>query len=292
MRPRAPRSFEYVSLGVPDLARSTALFRDIVSLGVVSDDDERVRLRCGVEHHCVELEPAPGATRHEVRALGFSVESMSVLDDMRRRVEAAGLEVKPLREQIAPLTTAGFATTDPSGFRVELVYELQVWAEPPPLLHRPLDLVHPFLATPAYDESLEFYMGVLGFQASDYIAHQTAFLRCEDRYHHSVALRRTPGEASVDHLAFIMQSFDHMMRGHARARWSDMKITSGIVNHSASRSIAFYMSDPVLAPPIELCDGHVVLSPEEHETHVPRRMVADPRNIDVWRVTADDWGLR
>jgi len=292
MRPRAPRSFEYVSLGVPDLAASTALFRDIVSLGVVSEDDARVRLRCGVGHHCVELEAAPGLDRHEVRAIGFSVESPAVLDDLRERVAAAGLPVEALREQIAPLTSDGFATVDPSGFRIELVYEYQEWAEPPPLLLRPLDLVHPFFATPAYDEALEFYTGVLGFQPSDYIAHQTAFLRCEDRYHHSVAIRRTEGEPSVDHLAFIMQSFDHVMRGHARARYSGMNITSGIVNHSASRSIAFYMFDPRLAPPIELCDGHLVMTPEQHETHVPRRMVADPRNIDVWRVTSDDWGLR
>lgn len=292
MRPRGPHSFEYVSIGVPDVAASTALFRDIVSLGVVSDDVDRVRLRCGVGHHCVELEAAPHLERHEVRALGFSVESQAVLDDLRSRVEQAGLDVEPLREQIAPLTSGGFATTDPSGFRIELVYELQEWAEVPPLLLRPLDLVHPFIATPAYDESLEFYMGVLGFMASDYIAHQTAFLRCEDRYHHSVAVRRSDGEPSVDHLAFIMQSFDHVMRGHARARWSGMNITSGIVNHSASRSIAFYMSDPRLAPPVELCDGHLVMSPEQHESHAPRRMVADPRNIDVWRVTGDDWGLR
>lgn len=291
MRPRAPKTFEYVSLGVPDLEESAEFFRDIVGLDIVSTDGARALLRCGVGHHCLELESEPALDTHEVRALGFSVESNEVLDDMERRLSAAGCEILPLRDQVQQITSNGFATTDPNGLRLELVHEYQEWAEPPMLLLRPLDMVHPFLATPHFDETLEFYGGVLGFLPSDYIGHQTAFLRCEDRYHHSLAVRRSDSVA-IDHLAFLMQSFDHVMRGHARARHGKFKITSEIVNHSASRSIAFYMYEPRLAPPVELCDGHLVFSPEDHETHAPRRMVVDPRNIDVWRVSADDWGLR
>ena len=291
MRPRAPKTFEYVSLGVGDLDASTSFFRDIVGLGVVEADAAHALLRCGVEHHCVALESEPSLDRHEVRAIGYSVESPEVLEDMERRVAAAGLDVLPLRDQIKQVTSSGFATIDPNGFRVELVHEFQEWAEPPMLLLRPLDMVHPFLATPNYEATLDFYGGVLGFLPSDYIGNQTAFLRCEDRYHHSIAVRRSD-QPSIDHLAFLMQSFDHVMRGHARARYGKFNITSEIVNHSASRSIAFYMFEPRLAPPVELCDGHLVFSPEQHETHVPRRMVVDPRNIDVWRVAADDWGLR
>ena len=291
MRPRAPKSFEYVSLGVPDIQASSNFFTEIVGLATVDDDPGRVTLRCGVEHHCVELESEPALDRHEVRAIGFSVESRSVLDDLEKRVGEAGCEVLPLRDQVKQLSSGGFATVDPDGLRIELVLEYQEWAEPPMLMLRPLNLVHPFLATPHFDASLEFYTEVLGFLPSDYIGFQTAFLRCEDRYHHSLALRRAD-TFSVDHLAFIMQSLDHVMRGHARARYSGFNITSQIVNHSASGSIAFYMFEPQLAPPVELCDGHRVFSPEDHETHVPRRMSVDPRNIDVWRVAGDDWGLR
>ena len=291
MRPRAPKSFEYVHLGVPDIDASSSFFQDIVGLAVVDADPELVTLRCGVEHHCLALESEPSLERHEVRALGFSVESRPVLDDLEKRAAQAGCEVLPLRDQIKSLCSGGFATVDPNGLRIELVFEYQEWAEPPMFLLRPIDMVHPFLATPSLEASLDFYTGVLGFLPSDYIGFETAFLRCEDRYHHSMALRRAES-FSVDHLAFLMQSFDHVMRGHARARYSGLDITSEIVNHSASRSIAFYMFEPRLAPPIELCDGHLVFTSDQHESHVPRRMVVDPRNIDVWRVAADDWGLR
>jgi catechol-2,3-dioxygenase len=291
MRPRAPKSFEHISLGVPDIDASTDFFTRIVGLDIVDRDEERVMLRCGVEHHCVELEATPALERHEVRAVGYSVESAAVLDDLEARVSAAGHEILPLRDEVKQVSSAGFATLDPNGLRVELVHEYQEWAEEPMSLLRPNDVVHPFLATPQFDASLDFYTTVIGFQPSDFIGFQTAFLRSENRYHHSLALRRADS-FSVDHVAFLMQSLDHVMRGHARARYHKINITSEIVNHSASRSIAFYMSEPRLAPPIELCDGHLVLTPEQHEMHTPRRMAVDPRNIDVWRVAADDWGLR
>lgn len=291
MRPRAPKSFEYISLAVPDAQVAADFYEYHVGLAPVERASERVTLRCGVEHHCIELETDTKLDAHEVRALGFSVESEEALADLESRVAKAGFPVRPVSDRIKALCTTGFATTDPNGLDLELIFEYQEWAEPPMVMLRPLKMVHPFLATPHYDASVEFYSKVLGFLPSDFIGHQTAFLRCEDRYHHSVAVRRAD-QVSVDHIAFLMQTFDHVMRGHARARYKKLNITSGIVNHSASRSIAFYMSEPQFGPPVELCDGHLVFSPEQHETHAPRRMAVDPRNIDVWRVAGDDWGLR
>jgi len=291
MRPPAPHGFEYVTLGVPDLDEVREFLEYHVGLVPVERDEARLTMRADVEHHCVDLRARPDLSEAEVIALGFSVGSADALDDLKRRVDDAGRDVIPLDDLAKDVCTGGFATVDPSGVRLELVDEFHVWAEPPMVELRPLDIVHPFIATPHFDESLAFYTDALGFLASDYIANQTAFLRGEDRYHHSLALRRSD-TVSVDHIAFAMKSFDHVMRAHGRARYRGVNVTSDIVNHSASRSIAFYMHEPRIGPPIELCDGHHVLTPEEHETNRPRRMSLDPRNIDVWRAAADDWGLR
>ncbi|MEH1015928.1 VOC family protein [Micromonospora sp. CPCC 206060] len=187
------------------------------------------------------------------------------------------------------LCERGFGVRDPNGLIVELFTEFVEYAEPPLIELRPLDLVHPFLATNKYDETVEFYTKVLGFLPSDYVGDVTVFLRGEDRYHHSLALQRNE-EHYVAHLCFMMKSFDHVMRGRARALYKQVPIASDMVNHSASTSIVFYLYDPKHGPRYELCDGHRVFTPEEHETHRPRRMVLDPRNIDVWRAAADDWG--
>jgi len=290
-RKRAPYGFEYMRLEVPDVAQAKAFYEYNVGLTVVDDEPGRVTLRADIEHHCVELRQNPALAAMKVLALGFSAESQDSLDDLRQRVEDAGFPIGPIDDQMKPYISDGFSTVDPNGFTLELVHEYQVFAEPPWIEIRPVDIVHPFLATPHFEESLAFYTDVLGFQASDYIAFQSAFLRGEDRYHHSLAMRKSES-VELAHVAFMMKSFDHVMRGFARARYKGIDTGPGLVNHSASKSIAFYMDVPAFGPLIELCDGHVVLSPEQHEAHVPRRMSADPRNIDVWRAAADDWGLR
>ncbi len=290
-RNRAPYGFEYARIEVPNLREATAFYEYHVGLTVVDDEADRVTLRAGIEHHCVELREDPSLSQMRVLALGFSAANHTDLLDLRQRVEDAGGPVLPIDDRLKQFVTDGFATVDPNGFTIELVHEFQVFAEPPHVEIRPLEIVHPFLATPRFDESLAFYTGVLGFLPSDYIAFQSAFLRGEDRYHHSIAMRRAE-ELEVAHICFMMKSFDHVMRGFAKARYKGIGTGPGLVNHSASGSIAFYMEVPRFGPLIELCDGHIVFTPEQHETHVPRRMSADPRNIDVWRAAADDWGLR
>ncbi|WP_433215879.1 VOC family protein [Microtetraspora malaysiensis] len=287
-RRRGPHSMEYARILVPDMAETIEFLRYHVGLQLERHTDEYAYLRADIEHHCIELISDPSLSASHTVAIGFSVESAEVLADLRERVTAAGLEVLALQDRMKGLCQDGFAVCDPNGLIIELFTEFQEYAEPPTIELRPRKLVHPFLATDKYDECLEFYTKVLGFQVSDYVGDISAFLRSEDRFHHSLALQRNK-EYFVAHLCFMMKSFDHVMRGRARALHKKVPIPSDLVNHSASTSIAFYMFEPKHGPRYELCDGHRVFTPEEHETHRARRMVADPRNIDVWRAADNDW---
>lgn len=289
-RARAPYGLEYVRIEVPDIAVSTEFYREHVGLQVEDVSADRVTLRADISHHCIELIAAPDRTVAHTSAVGFSVESPAVLAEIADRLDAAGIERLGLDDPIKALCTDGFAVRDPNGLTVELIYEFQEYAEPPHTEIRPLDIVHPFISTDRYEESVHFYLEVLGFKASDYIADATAFIRGEDRYHHSFAIRRDTS-FYVAHICFRMKSFDHVMRLRAKAIYKQVPIPSDIVNHSASHSIAFYMLDERHGPRVEICDGHRILTEEEHEvTHRARRMSLDPRNIDVWRAAADDWG--
>lgn len=288
-RRRGPYGMEYARIAVPDMAATIEFLEYHVGLQLEEHTDEYAYLRTGTEHHCIELLSDPSLEESDTVAIGFSVENEEVLADLRARVEEAGLEVLPLQERMQKLCQQGFAVKDPNGLTVELFTEFEEYAEPPMFVAiRPRKLVHPFLATPRYEESLEFYTKVLGFLVSDYVGDISAFLRSEDRYHHSLALQRNT-KHYVAHLCFMMESLDHVMRRRARALYKKVPIASDMVNHSASTSIAFYMYDPKHGPRYELCDGHRIYTPEEHETHRPRRMTADPRNIDVWRPAPDDW---
>lgn len=289
-RPRGPHGMAYIRMAVPDLAATREFYEYHVGLEAVDVEDDRVTLRADIEHHCVELRSDPSLQEAKTLAIGFSVESPEVLADLAARIDAAGFARGELDPAIRPLVTDGFAVDDPNGMTVELIHEFQEFAEPPLIELRPVDIVHPFISTDKYEESLHFYLDVLGFLPSDYIADQTAFIRSEDRYHHSFAIRRDDS-FYMAHICFRMKNFDHVMRGRARAIYKGVPIASDIVNHSASTSIAFYMHDVRHGPRVELCDGHRVLTEDEHErTHRARRMSVDPRNIDVWRAAADDWG--
>ncbi|MEO5724372.1 MAG: VOC family protein [Ilumatobacteraceae bacterium] len=287
---RAPHSLLYARIEVPDIDASRQFYEDHVGLVTEDVSAERVTLRADISHHCIELLAAPQRDVAHTSAVGFSVDSVAVLDEIAARLDAAGVERFDVDPHIKAMSTAGYAVKDPNGLIVELTFEFQEFAEAPHVEIRPIDMVHPFISTDKYEESVHFYVDVLGFRPSDFIADQTAFLRSENRMHHSFAIRRD-SSFYVAHLCFVMKSFDHVMRMRAKAIYKQVPIASDIVNHSASHSIAFYMYDARHGPRAELCDGHRRLTQEEHDvTHRARRMSVDPRNIDVWRAAADDWG--
>lgn len=288
-RPHAPYGMEYARIEVPDMPATIDFLQYHVGLQLEAHTDEYAYLRADIEHHSIELISAPERSTGWTTAVGFSVESDDVLEQLQKQVADAGHEVLELQERQQGFCDNGFAVRDPNGLVVEMFTEFQEYAEPPHLEIRPVDLVHPFLATAKYQESLDFYTKVLNFIPSDHIVGSTTFLRGEDRYHHSLALQNNT-EHYVAHLCFSMKSLDHVMRMRARALYKGAPIASDIVNHSASTSIAFYLHEPKFGPRYELCDRHRVFTPEEHETHRARRMPPDPRNIDVWRPAADDWG--
>lgn len=288
-RPHGPFGMEYARIEVPDLQATIDFLQYHVGLQLEAHTDEYAYLRADIEHHSIELIHAPERTDGWTTAVGFSVESDEVLDQLHKRVADAGHDVLELQERQRGFCENGFAVKDPNGMIVELFTEFHEYAEPPHIEIRPVDLVHPFIATTKYDETVAFYTDVLGFRPSDHVVGSTTFLRCEDRYHHSLAVQKNTAHY-VAHLCFAMKSLDHVMRMRARALYKGAPIASDIVNHSASTSIAFYLHDTRFGPRFELCDRHRVFTPEEHETHRARRMPADPRNIDVWRPAADDWG--
>jgi catechol 2,3-dioxygenase-like lactoylglutathione lyase family enzyme len=290
-RQHGPYGMEFARIEVPDLQATIDFLVYHVGLQLEQRTEDRAYLRADIEHHSIELIAAPHREIGHTVAVGFSVENGEVLAQLQKRVIDAGLEILPLDERQQTLCAEGFAVADPNGLIVELFTEFQEYAEAPHVEIRPVDLVHPFLITEKFEESVAFWQDVLGFLPSDHVVGSTTFFRCEDRYHHSLAISRSRGEGTfVAHLCFAMKSFDHVMRMRARALYKGEPIASDLVNHSASTSIAFYMHEPKHGPRYELCDRHRVFTPEEHETHRPRHMPADPRNIDVWRPASDDWG--
>ncbi len=258
-RPPAPYGMEYARIEVPDLQATIDFLEYHVGLQLEQRTDEYAYLRSDIEHHSIELIHAPDLVDGRTTAIGFSVQNDEVLESLQKRVIDAGLEILDLQERQQALCRTGFAVKDPDGLIVELFTDFHEYAEPPHIEIRPVDLVHPFLATGQYEKSLDFYMNVLGFLPSDYVVGSTTFLRGEDRYHHSLAIQNNK-EAFVAHLCFAMKSLDHVFRLRARALYKGAPIASDIVNHSASTSISFLPARHQVRPALR----DVQRSPDSH----------------------------
>lgn len=288
-----PHAFTSVTLEVPDVAATARFLTYHVGLEEVTSGNGTRFLRCGLEHHCVQLREGSDLDTARVDAIAYSVNDRETFDVLIERAKDAGAALRDSDRARRRFATDVVSLQDPNGLTVELVLEPYLFAEPPITAFGPVEMVHPFLWTANYHESLSFYVDVLGFAVSDYIEDKLAFLRCGALWHHSLALLDQSSFA-VAHLCFLMPSLEDVMRGRARAQYRNVDLPVDMVKHSASESIAVYLYDPRHGPWLELCDSHRRLSPDEDLTHVPRRMADDPRNVmDVWRASADhDWRMQ
>jgi catechol 2,3-dioxygenase-like lactoylglutathione lyase family enzyme len=281
--------FEYARISVPDMAATGAFYQRHVGLDVPEPPGDHLYLRAELEHHCLDIVQGPAGRPAQVTALGYSVLDTDSLSALAEQVEKAGGDLLPVDDAQRRYCEDGFAVRDPNGMVVEVVANPYVFAAPPRIDFRPLMIVHPFLSTDRYKETVAFYSEALGFRASDYIEDNTAFMRSDNLLHHSLAILEQD-RFNVDHLCFMVRSLDDLMYGRALALHDGVRVSIDLVKHSASESMSFYMIDPDHGPQIELALGHRLIEPEADATHRPRRMLADPRNImDIWRAGSDDW---
>jgi 2,3-dihydroxy-p-cumate/2,3-dihydroxybenzoate 3,4-dioxygenase len=289
MRARGPESFGAARIEVPDLDASVKFYEEFVGLETVHRENGRALLRAGLLHHALELVHTPGRDRAQVVGVAYTVESPEVLDGIKGRVEESGRRTVPLSDSLKPFCIDGFAVEDPNGMLWEFLLDYHTFVEPPFLAFTPLHVMHPFFVTDRYEDTVRFARDVVGLQTSDYVGDTVAFLRAEDRYHHSLAVMR--GESfRVDHISFIVGSFDDLMRARAKAIYHHVTIQMDLVKHSGSGTIAVYMVDPLHGPQIELSFGHRRLTEEEHESYRSRRLAWGARTeLDLWRYADDDW---
>jgi len=281
--------FEYARLSVPDVAASAAFYKRHVGLDVPDEPGEHLYLRADLEHHCLDLVQGPADADAQVIALAYSLRSAEDLAALAEQVEKEGHELLPIDDAQRRLCEDGFAVRDPNGMIIEVVACPYVFAVAPWNTFRPLTIVHPFVSTDKYKETVAFFTNALGFRASDYIEDNTAFMRSDNLLHHSLAILEQP-RYNIDHLCFMVRDLSHLMYGRALALHDGVRVSIDLVKHSASESMSFYMLDRRHGPQIELALGHRLIDPDQDATHRPRRMLADPRNImDIWRAGFDDW---
>ncbi|MEM9562575.1 MAG: VOC family protein [Actinomycetota bacterium] len=241
-----------ITLGVPDVASSTAFFTDF---GLAPRGDDWLATRDGGEQlQLIE------STQRRLARLGLGAEEPDDLSRIAARVESVGLG------SIAESSTDRLVLTEPAtGLAVEVTVAPRLGADTEPttvnrpasvervdrpaaavLAEEPVEpsnLTHVVYASPDQPTTLRFFTDVLGFEVSDGIPDIIAFTRCSD-VHHNVAIQAGP-VAYPHHIAFEMDEVDDVVRGGlAMVEADPERHTWGLGRHAIGSNWFWYLREP------------------------------------------------
>lgn len=214
-----------------------------------------------------------------VKRLAYEVPSDTGLDTFRSRL--GGERMSEVAPNLYGAASSGLTFADPDGYPLALVQrdaiDSPLNADPDGV--RVNQILHPLIQVRDLERSIDFYTRVMGFQISDRIANVTAFLRCGDKFHHSMAIAVAKNEITLDHICFDLPDLDTLMRARNRLRGVASAECTDIYRHGGSESITFYFQDPHSGVQIEYCTGHRLITAADHE---PRVLPADKATFDLW----------
>lgn len=239
-----------ITLGVPDVAASTAFFNDfgLTGTGMLSTRD-------GGE----QLELVPSA-RRSLRRLGVGTDDADDLGRISARVERTGLGTiveatedhlmvaEPVTGLLVEVTEADPYDVVPTprtfnrpgaNERVDVPAESVLTADPV----RPSNLTHVVYGTPDQPTTLAFFTEVLGFEVSDQVPGIIAFTRCGE-VHHNLAIQAAP-VAFPHHIAFEVDDVDDVVRGGQHMVDVDPDRNMwGVGRHAIGSNWFWYLRDP------------------------------------------------
>ncbi|MEO9139439.1 MAG: iron-dependent extradiol dioxygenase HsaC [Jatrophihabitans sp.] len=233
--------------------------------------------------------------RDHLSASGWETANAADLDDVRRRLDDAGVPYKEgTAEELADRGVDGLIMfEDPSGSRLEAFHgiALQHRRVVSPYGHTFVTgeqgLGHVVLSTPDDETSLTFYRDVLGFRLRDSMKlppqavgrptdGKPAWLRffgCNPR-HHSLAFLPMPTPSGIVHLMIEVGKADDVGLCHDRALRKKVPMSATLGRHVNDLMLSFYMKTPG-GFDIEFgCEGRTV----EDDTWIARESTA----VSLW----------
>lgn len=269
----------FLTIETTDLDAAVDFYTRVARLEISERRDDEVFLTGGTEHHWIRLQRGAASG---VSLVSYKVADHETLDALEAAIQAAGIETTGGGDLRTDRIDRSIRFTDPAGIPVELFVDQSELSGTPFPAGVELDcMLHTVWRIPHFEETLAFYQGVLGFEISDWIERNAVFLRCGDRYHHSLALGRAkPGERLFDHLCIQVGSIDDVMRIRHNAAALDVPIDRDLLRHGPSGSISIYLVDPIHGHMVEFCTGHGQIS---DPTYTPRTLPAAIDSVDIWR---------
>ncbi|WP_426243026.1 VOC family protein [Nocardioides sp. LHG3406-4] len=277
-----PFRFGYVILEVPDPAETARLLDRYFHLKVEDSAGGGKVVRGGTDHHWVQLERG---TTKRLRRLAFEMASPHDLEVAAKRLSDAGVEIETGTDREHHVGDY-VRFRDPDDNPIELYIAMTQMPVPvPPRLVQVRTMLHAFVTVPDIKRSYDFYSRVLGFRASDWVEQSAVFMHLANGFHHSFAMMQAPGPSQVDHLCFLTESLDDVMRIRARSMVDQVDSRADVKRHAPSGSISYYVTDTTSDLVLEACWDHMTIA--DSQTHQARVLPKRPESGNVWLATED-----
>lgn len=273
-------------LDVPDLAAAERFYVEVWGLAVAERAPGALWLRgTGADHHILVLREAPApalraAPIPALRAMAFRAASAEALEALCPRAVAAGAVLlappAPLDE---PGGGIGARLRMPDGLQLLLVHGDARLDPLPASPSRPERLAHLNLNCRDVDVTARFLETGLGFALSDR-SRLMAFERC-NADHHALVLAEAPVNG-LNHVAFLLPSWEGVMRGAGRMIDAGHPIAWGVGRHGPGDNVFAYFIDP-FGIVIEYT-AEVEQVGEDHAPRGPEHWVWPPGRSDHWGI--------
>jgi catechol 2,3-dioxygenase-like lactoylglutathione lyase family enzyme len=272
------RGLGYVSLEVPDLETAVDFYRRAIQLTVTERGAKSVFMAGGVDHHWLRLHEGPDKTRYR---LGYEVMNNAALGEITQRLDARSIPWTEgggiARERI----DRSIIFRDLDGVELELFTQMVELPVPVPqstvhmqrILHAVWNGRDPV-------QAFKFYNEVLGCRDSDWIERFMVFLRCGNRYHHSIGVGRSETPGVLNHFCILVDSIDDVMRARNNALELGVELRMDLCRHAASGSMGVYLQEPFTGIAVEFCTQHGQIDDEDHRARI---LPASPVTGDVWQ---------
>jgi 2,3-dihydroxybiphenyl 1,2-dioxygenase len=182
--------------------------------------------------------------------IGWEVADAAALDEVRRALDAAGVEVRDgAAEELAERRVQGLLVAgDPAGNRIELFHGQAAGdgftpgREMSGFRTNGLGMGHLVMEVPDPTAEVGFYTDVLGFRMSDHLKELLFFLRCNPR-HHSIGIAHIGGEPRLLHVMLEVNDLTDVGRAFDLALERRLQMsTLGV--HTNDQMHSFYVQTP------------------------------------------------
>jgi catechol 2,3-dioxygenase-like lactoylglutathione lyase family enzyme len=267
----------HISLITPNLKEQARFYEEIWGLDIVSQDESSVYFRgAGPENHILSLHAGEKSGLHHI---AFGMVDKNAVDRAAEILASQGVPI---------VSPPGYLDEEGKGYGLRFAdpenrcIELSAWVEIHTSIWQkknvdPVKLNHVVMNTKDLDMITDFYTNVLGFKVTDWSEHQMSFLRC-NRKHHSIAFNQD-AHASVNHIAYEVDSVDEVMRGISNVRKAGFKEIWGPGRHGPGDNIFCYFQDPGNFVMEYTCYLETIEDENEWRARVWKRV---PHLMDQW----------